>query len=109
MVVGPAEVVRATCTRGYEAERGGLQESELHSGRYHEGRRAVHGHKGILGVTQSDAKDPFVTVNCIQAMICSFVFTSGAGTSFSGPMKSNSSAVGRGVIRFSSPIEILFG
>ena len=29
----------------------------------------------------------------IQAMVCSLVFMSGAGTSFSGPMKSISSAV----------------
>src|SRR5580704_15457838 len=39
----------------------------------------------------------------IQAMVCSLVFTSGAGTSFSGPMNSMISEVYRRVMRSSSP------
>ena len=45
----------------------------------------------------------------IHAIVCSFVFMSGAGTSFSGPMNSISSAVYRRVSRSSSPWLILFG
>ena len=44
-------------------------------------------------------------VSMIQAMVCSFVFTSGAGTSLSGPMKSKISAVYRRVMRSSSICE----
>ena len=45
----------------------------------------------------------------IHAMVCSLVFTSGAGTSFSGPRNSMISAVYRRVIRSNSPCDIVFG
>ena len=45
----------------------------------------------------------------IQAIVCSLVFTSGAGTSFSGPMNSMISEVYRRVIRSSSPMAHLLG
>ncbi len=48
-------------------------------------------------------------VSIIHAIVCSSVPISGAGTSFSGPMNSISSAVYRRVIRSSSPCDIFFG
>ena len=45
----------------------------------------------------------------IQAMVWSLVFISGAGTSFSGPMKSMISEVYRRVIRSNSPRLIFLG
>ncbi len=72
-------------------------------------------HSSVLPVTtprvlsRSCAVTLFMYVSIIQTMVWAFVFTSGAGMSYSGPMLLPSAWVKRRVSRISSPREHCLG